>query len=94
DGTVPDVANVIWCTGFRHDLSWIDLPIFGEDGTPAHERGVVTGEPGLYLVGLPFQYSMGSEVLPGVPRDAEYVVRHLVRRSEEATRRQEGALAA
>ncbi|MGZ5353558.1 MAG: flavin-containing monooxygenase [Actinomycetota bacterium] len=94
DGTVPDVANVIWCTGFRHDLSWIDLPIFGEDGTPAHERGVVTGEPGLYFVGLPFQYSMGSEVLPGVPRDAEYVVRHLVRRSEEATRRQEGALAA
>jgi putative flavoprotein involved in K+ transport len=26
DGSVLDVANVIWCTGFSHDLSWIDLP--------------------------------------------------------------------
>ncbi len=53
DGRVLDVANVIWCTGYRHDLSWIDLPIFGEDGELEHERGVVTTEPGLYFVGLP-----------------------------------------
>ena len=39
DGRVLDVANVIWSTGYRHDLSWIDLPIFGEDGKPTHERG-------------------------------------------------------
>ena len=42
DGTALDVATVIWCTGFRHDLSWIELPIFQEDGRPRHERGVVT----------------------------------------------------
>ena len=60
DGRVLDVANVIWCTGFRHDLSWIDLPIFGEDGELLHERGVVTSEPGLYFVGLFFQYSAAS----------------------------------
>lgn len=94
DGTVLEVANVIWCTGFRHDLSWIDLPIFGEDGRPMHERGVVTAEPGLYFVGLPFQYSSGSDVLPGVGRDAEYVVHHLVRRTEDQTRRPASALAA
>lgn len=80
DGRVPDVTNVIWCTGFRHDLSWIDLPIFGEDGAPAHERGVVTTEPGLYFVGLPFQFAAASDVLPGVGRDAAYVVHQLVRR--------------
>lgn len=80
DGRVPDVANVIWCTGFRHDLSWIDLPIFGEDGEPAHDRGVVTSEPGLFFVGLPFQFSAASDVLPGVGRDAAFVVRRLVRR--------------
>jgi putative flavoprotein involved in K+ transport len=94
DGTVLDVANVIWCTGFRHDLSWIDLPIFGEDGTPTHDRGVATGEPGLYFVGLPFQYSAGSDALPGVGRDAEYVVRHLARRTEDATQRHDAAIAA
>ena len=93
DGTVLDVANVVWCTGFRHDLSWIDLPIFGEDGAPMHERGVAV-EPGLYFVGLPFQYSKASEVIPGVGRDAEYVVRQLVRRSEDATSRPKEMVAA
>jgi putative flavoprotein involved in K+ transport len=92
DGSVLDVANVIWCTGFRHDLSWIDLPIFAEDGRPMHERGVAS-EPGLYFVGLSFQFSKASEVIPGAPRDAEYVVRHLVRRSGAATR-PEAAIAA
>jgi len=81
DGRVPDVTNVIWCTGFRHDLSWIDLPIFGEDGEPMHERGVATNAPGLYFVGLPFQYAASSDVLPGVGRDAKYVVKHLVARA-------------
>jgi putative flavoprotein involved in K+ transport len=81
DGQVLGVETVIWCTGFRHDLSWIELPIFGEDGAPMHERGVVTGEPGLYFVGLPFQFSFGSDALPGVGRDAAYVVRQLLRRS-------------
>jgi putative flavoprotein involved in K+ transport len=81
DGTVLDVTNVIWCTGFRHDLSWIDLPIFGEDGAPMHDRGVVTSEPGLYFVGLPFQFAAASDVLPGVGRDAAYVVKQMARRS-------------
>jgi putative flavoprotein involved in K+ transport len=94
DGTALEVANVIWCTGFRHDLSLIDLPIFGEDGRPMHERGVVTSEPGVYFVGLPFQYSMGSDVLPGVGRDAKYVVRHLLQRSDETTRRPRAEVAA
>lgn len=81
EGTVIDVPNVIWCTGYRHDLSWIDLPIFGEDGRPSHVRGVVTQEPGLYFVGLVWQYSKASDVLPGVDRDARFVVRQLLRRS-------------
>src|SRR5829696_2022795 len=77
DGRVLDVSNVIWCTGFREEFPWIDLPIFGEDGRPLHERGVVVGEPGLYIVGLRFQYAAGSDVLPGVGRDAEYVAKHI-----------------
>jgi putative flavoprotein involved in K+ transport len=82
DGRVLDVTNVIWCTGFRHDLSWIDLPIFGEDGELVHERGVVVTERGMYFVGLYFQYSAGSDVIPGVPRDAKYVVKQLLERNE------------
>ncbi|HTG48498.1 MAG TPA: NAD(P)-binding domain-containing protein [Actinomycetota bacterium] len=80
DGAVLDPTTVIWCTGFRHDLSWIDLPIFDEDGAPRHVRGVVQDEPGLAFVGLPFQFALGSDSVPGVGRDARYVVRRLARR--------------
>jgi putative flavoprotein involved in K+ transport len=82
DGQVLSVRNIVWCTGFRHDLSWIDLPIFGEDGSPKIERGVVTSEPGLYFVGLPFQFALASDVIPGVARDAGYVVGQLMRRTK------------
>jgi putative flavoprotein involved in K+ transport len=79
DERALDVANVIWSTGFRHDFPWIHLPIFGEDGEPVHDRGVVTSQPGLYFLGLIFQYSVGSDVLPGIGRDAQRVAAHLSR---------------
>ncbi|WP_413990326.1 flavin-containing monooxygenase [Labrys okinawensis] len=67
------VDNVVWCTGFKHDLSWIERPIFGDDGRPMHYRGVADGEPGLYFVGLPFLYAMSSAMIHGVGRDARYI---------------------
>ncbi len=67
------VANVVWCTGFHPGFSWIDLPIFGDDGAPVHERGVVTQEQGLYFVGLHFLYALSSAMIHGVGRDAEHV---------------------
>jgi putative flavoprotein involved in K+ transport len=74
DNRVLDVANVIWCTGFHPGFSWIDLPVFGEDGTPKHEGGVVAGEPGLYFIGLPFLYAFSSMMIHGLSRDAERIV--------------------
>ena len=86
DGRVIDVANVVWCTGFRPEFGWIDLPVFGADGYPVHARGVVEGEPGLYFVGLPFLYWLGSSTVGGVGRDAEYIAHHIAgsRRSEHS----------
>jgi putative flavoprotein involved in K+ transport len=91
DGRTLEVANVIWCTGYHPGFSWIDLPIFGEDGRPMHDRGVVTAVPGMYFVGLHFLYSMTSATLTGVGRDAERVARVIAsrsraRRSERAGR--------
>ena len=80
DGRVLEVANVIWCTGFREDFSWIDVPAFTDDGRPEHQRGVVQSAPGLYFVGLVFQYAAASDVLPGVGRDARYIADQLARR--------------
>jgi putative flavoprotein involved in K+ transport len=79
DGTVLDVSNVIWCTGYRPDFSWIDLPDLGDE-SPEHHRGVVHSEPGLYFVGLSFLYAMSSGFLRGVSRDAAFVARHIARR--------------
>jgi len=78
DGRVLDVANVIWCTGFLPGFSWIDLPVFGQDGEPMHERGIATTEPGLYFVGLHFLYSMTSDTITGMRRDAKRVASHIV----------------
>ena len=80
DGGVVEAANVVWCTGFRQDFSWIDLPVIGDDGWPLEARGVVPSSPGLYFAGLAFQYAFASMLVGGAGRDAEYVVRHLCAR--------------
>jgi putative flavoprotein involved in K+ transport len=83
DERVLEPANVIWCTGFRPDFSWIDLPVFGDEQAPIepiHRRGIVGGEPGLFFVGLFFLYAMSSGFLPGVGRDAEYIVNEIASR--------------
>jgi len=90
DGRGLDVENVVWCTGFAPDLSFLELPAaFGPDGRPAHERGVAAAVPGLYFVGLPFLYAFSSTMVHGVGRDAEYVARTLDRRVCEAATREE-----
>jgi putative flavoprotein involved in K+ transport len=82
DGTVVDAASVVWCTGFRQVFDWISLPILDEHGWPADYRGVVDAAPGLYFCGLSFQYAFSSMIFPGVSRDADYVARQIVARSE------------
>jgi len=72
DGTALSVRTVIWATGFALDHAWIDAPIFGGDGTVAHERGV-TRSPGLYFLGLPWQHTRGSALLGWVKDDAQHI---------------------
>ena len=70
DGTVLDVQNVLWCTGFRRDFSWIDLPILDDMGWPRAKRGVATDVAGLYFAGLIFQFSFASMLVEEPRRDA------------------------
>jgi putative flavoprotein involved in K+ transport len=82
DGRVIDVANIVWCTGFAPDVSWIDLPVVEQGAVePTHERGIVDQEPGLYFVGLFFLYAASSALLLGVGRDAEHVVESIQSRT-------------
>lgn len=82
DGRVLDVQNVIWCTGFRRDFSWIKIPYeVGDDGYPVQYRGVVGSSPGLYFVGMLFLHSFASMLIAGTGRDAERVAKHIARRA-------------
>jgi putative flavoprotein involved in K+ transport len=80
DGRMLDVANVVWCTGFHPGFSWIDLPVFGADGLPLHENGIVAQEPGLFFVGLHFLYALSSEMIHGVGRDAARIAEVVAKR--------------
>jgi putative flavoprotein involved in K+ transport len=81
DGRVLDVQNVVWCTGFRPDYSWIELPLeIGDDGFPVQYRGVVESSPGLYFVGMLFLHSFASMLIAGSGRDAERVAVHIATR--------------
>jgi putative flavoprotein involved in K+ transport len=88
DGTVLDVANVVWCTGFRPDYGWIEPSITDATGWPVQHRGVVEGVPGLYVLGMPFLYAFTSMLVAGAARDARYIVQ---RAADLASRRGAGA---
>ena len=77
DGRSVDVSTIVWATGFRNDFSWIDLPVFDEQGEPVHERGVVTSQPGLYFTGLHYLYSVSSGLIGGTKRDAGYIAEQI-----------------
>ena len=72
DGSKLDVSAVIWATGFRHDHSWIEAPIFDDQHRVVHRRGV-TDSPGLYFLGLTWQYTRGSALIGWVGDDAAYI---------------------
>jgi putative flavoprotein involved in K+ transport len=80
DGRALEVANVLWCTGFRHDFAWIDLPVLDAGDQPRHDRGVVASQPGLYFVGLFFLTAITSALIGGVGHDAEHVAAHIAGR--------------
>lgn len=79
-GEVLKPKNIIWCTGYSADHSWIEMPVFDDLGDPLHEAGVSV-EPGLYFVGLHFLYSMTSGLVNGVGRDAERIVNTIAARA-------------
>jgi putative flavoprotein involved in K+ transport len=74
-----EISSVVWCTGFRTDYGWIELPIFDGRGYPVHRRGV-TAADGLYFLGLPWLYTWGSGRFSGVGTDAAHLADLIDRR--------------
>jgi putative flavoprotein involved in K+ transport len=83
DASQLEVDGVVWATGFRYDHSWIDLPITDADGRIRHARGV-TDVPGLYTLGLQWQWTRGSALLGFVKDDAEFIAEQIAARAKPA----------
>jgi putative flavoprotein involved in K+ transport len=73
-----EIQTIIWATGFRPDLSWLQPPIFDRKGRVRHDGGV-TASPGLYLMGMPFLRRRKSTLIDGAAADAADLTDHLVR---------------
>jgi putative flavoprotein involved in K+ transport len=79
DGRKLDISTVVWCTGFRPNYQFLELPeiLLDGKGLPIAPHGIVEQIPGLYFVGLPFQVGLTSTLVGGAGRDAALVVRHI-----------------
>ena len=71
------VGSVVWATGYRPRYPWLKVPVLDPAGRIRHRRGV-TGVPGLYAIGLRFQYRRDSTFVDGARWDAAYLADHLV----------------
>ena len=77
-----EVNSVVWATGFRPDLSYVELPVFDGSGRLRHDGGVVDA-PGLYYLGATFLRRRKSSFIHGAEDDtadlADHLVEHLQR---------------
>ena len=70
------IGSIVWATGYRPDLSWLDVDVFDRRGRVVHDGGV-TAAPGLYLMGMPFLRRRRSTLIDGAGADAHELARHL-----------------
>ena len=75
DGTQVPVDAVIWCTGFRPDLSHLaHLSVLEADGRIAVSQGQVLRQPRLWMLGYGDWTGMASATLAGITRSARDTV--------------------
>jgi putative flavoprotein involved in K+ transport len=77
DLTSGEVTTVLWATGFRPDHSWLDIPVRDRTGRIRHDGGVVTGAPGLYVLGMPVLRTRASTYIHGAGADSGALADHL-----------------
>jgi putative flavoprotein involved in K+ transport len=71
-----EIRTILWATGYRPDLSWLELPVLNPRGRLIHDGGV-TRFPGLYLMGMPFLRRRKSTLIDGAAADARDLTAHL-----------------
>ena len=80
-----EIRTVLWATGYRPDLSWLELPVLNARGRLVHEGGV-TPFPGVYLMGMPFLRRRKSTLIDGSRADAAELTEHLAAHLDSVVR--------
>ena len=70
------IRTIVWATGYRPDYSWLQVPVLDRKGQVRHDGGV-TGQPGLYLMGMQFLRRRKSALIDGAADDARDLSEHL-----------------
>jgi putative flavoprotein involved in K+ transport len=70
-----NIRTIIWATGYRPDLSWLEVPVLDRKGRIHHDGGIVA--PGMYLMGMPFLRRRKSALIDGAAADARDLSDHL-----------------
>ena len=74
-GELVPADRVVWATGFRRDIAWLDgLTTDPLTSAPAHREGVSTDVRGLGFLGLPCMRTRRSGFLRGFADDAKAVL--------------------
>jgi putative flavoprotein involved in K+ transport len=72
-GETAEVDVVIWATGYRDRTDWLQLPHCINEQGFVEEYGI-TPEPGLFVLGRKWLSCRASELLMGLPKDAERMI--------------------
>jgi putative flavoprotein involved in K+ transport len=83
DLNAAGVSTVIWATGYRPDLGWVQLPVLDPQGYPVQRRGL-TAVPGLYFLGLDWLHSAKSGLFAGIGEDAAYLAAQIAKLASAA----------
>jgi putative flavoprotein involved in K+ transport len=83
------IGSIVWATGYRPDLSWLDVDVIDRSGRVVHDGGTTTA-PGLYLMGLPFLRRRRSTLIDGAAADARELAAHLVAHLDRPARARAG----
>jgi len=71
------IGTIVWATGYRADHGYLDVPVTGYKGAIRHEGGVVTGAPGMYLLGGSLLRRRRSTYIAGAAQDTADLADHL-----------------
>lgn len=75
------IGTVIWCTGFRGDFSWCDVPgLLDSHGMPVQDNNLSI-VPGIYFPGMPFAVTRLSGTIHTIADEATRIADDVMRRA-------------